>query len=339
MLKIFAWIFAVQAMQGFPIQGTFLNFYRDLSPEQWRQEFQDMREVDIKTVVVLSIGRLRSDPADPQGFSPAPEGFIYPSRYLTLREDRLELILSLADHQGMHVLLGSLQTETDWTDGTEFAALRTWNRRVAAEILQRYGQHPSLQGWYFTQELWMNWIKYYGVEYYGTTLLANWIADLKTLDSAKITTASVVFKQSPSGPMPGLKASELKKWTTHFLKAAPLDILMPQDGIGARSGAPSLNDLPAYYKSISRGIRAAHTNTALWDTIETFTSRAGLRGDQYPPANATRIQKQVTAVRPYVTGYVSWIFGDDMSPQATYYSAEANELNRQYQSLFHSQTR
>ena len=31
-----------------------------------------------------------------------------------------------------------------------------------------------------------------------------------------------------------------------------------------------------------------------------------------------------------MSGYVSWIFGDDMSPQATYYPVEASELNRHY---------
>jgi hypothetical protein len=42
---------------------------------------------------------------------------------------------------------------------------------VAQEVLQNYRQHPSLAGWYFTQELWLNWVKYYGSSYYGVTLL------------------------------------------------------------------------------------------------------------------------------------------------------------------------
>jgi hypothetical protein len=72
------------------------------------------------------------------------------------------MILSLADSNNMKVYLGSLQTEQDWATGIEFTALREYNKRVATEILQRYGHHPSLRGWYFTQEIWMNWVKYCG---------------------------------------------------------------------------------------------------------------------------------------------------------------------------------
>ncbi len=79
----------------------------------------------------------------------------------------------------MKVYLGSLQTATDCTDGTEFAALRAYNQRVATEVIQRYGRHSSLRGWYFAQEIWMNWVKEYGDCYDGTELLANWAADMK----------------------------------------------------------------------------------------------------------------------------------------------------------------
>jgi hypothetical protein len=320
------------------VQGTFLNFYRDLTPAQWGLEFDYMQEAGIDTVVALSVGRLRSDSADPLGFSLAPEGLLYPSRYLCasqpVKEDKLEMILSLADERGMDVFLGSLQTEMDWTVGTEFPALRAYNRRVAAEILERYGRHRSLQGWYFTQEIWMNWLKYYGPAYYGTRLLADWVSDLKSLDPAKSTSAAPVIKKIGTGPMPGLSAPELQRLTGSFLKATALDVLMPQDGIGAESGAPSINELPSYYRAMALGVEAAGTKTALWDTLETFRAVAGVGGERYPPADASRIKQQISAVGPYVSGYVSWIFGDDLSPQATYYPVEASELNRQYKSLF-----
>ena len=297
-----------------------------------------MQQAGIDTVVVLSVGRLRSDSADPLGFSLAPEGLLYPSRYLCasqpLKGDKLEMILSLADERGMGVFLGSLQTETEWTEGAEFPALRAYNRRVAAEILQRYGGHRSLQGWYFTQEIWMNWVKYYGAGYYGTRLLGDWVSDLKSLDPAKQTSAAPVIKKIGTGPMPGLTAPELQRWTTSFLKATGLDLLMPQDGIGAENGAPSISELPSYYRAMALGVAAAGRKTALWDTLETFKAIPGLGGERYPPADGTRIEQQITAVRPYVTGYVSWIFGDDLSPQATHYPVEAGKLNRQYKLLF-----
>jgi len=317
---------------AYPIQGTFLNFYRNLTPELWTLEFQYMRAVDINTVVVVSVGHLRLDLHDSSSFSLAPDGLLYPSAFVPAAErptrDLLQTILSLADQNGMNVYLGSLQTATDWTDGTEFAALRTYNQRVALEIIQRYGHHQSLRGWYFAQEIWMNWVKKYDTQYNGTSLLANWAADMKSIDPAKATTASVVVKKRGSGAMPGLTASELEVWTATLLQAARIDILMPQDGIGARQGAPSLDDLPEYFAAMRTAAQSA--NTSLWSAIETFTAKLNLTSEHFPPAPVARIQDQINKVSPYVSGYVSWIFGDDMSPQATYYPVEANELNRQY---------
>jgi hypothetical protein len=77
---------------------------------------------------------------------------------------------------------------------------------------------------------------------------------------------------------------------------------------------------------------AQSTNTALWSAVEAYTAAPNLTSERFPPASMSRIQEQVQKVSPYVSGYVSWIFGDDMSPQATYYPVEASDLNRQYQS-------
>jgi hypothetical protein len=66
------------------------------------------------------------------------------------------MILSLADASGMKVYLGSVQTLDDWTSDLEFAAIRKYNLHVAQEIVANYGRHPSFQGWYFTQDIWMN---------------------------------------------------------------------------------------------------------------------------------------------------------------------------------------
>lgn len=53
----------------------------------------------------------------------------------------------------------------------------------------------------------MNWVKYYMLNsgsYYGATLMANWVADMKQIDPTKITTAAVVFKEYGQYSMPGL---------------------------------------------------------------------------------------------------------------------------------------
>lgn len=330
--------YSPQVAGDYPLLGSFLNFYRNMPQALWAREFDWMRQISMNTIVVLSVGALRPDSTDPLGYSLSGEGLLYPSSLvdplIRPTEDRLEMILALADQRGMKVYLGSLQTWADWTTGLEFTVLREYNRRVAQEVLTRYRHHPSLAGWYFAQEIWMNWVKYYSPEYYGTTLLRDFVADMQALDATKPVCAAVVFKKEGYYSMPGLTPAELESVTGPFMQTSRLHILMPQDGAGAEAGAPPLAELPQYFQALKNGIANAATGAVLWTTVETFTAVANLSNDRYPPASALRIQGQVNAVRPYVTGYVNWIFGNDMSPQATYYPVEGSSLDRDYRWRF-----
>jgi hypothetical protein len=145
---------------------------------------------------------------------------------------------------------------------------------------------------------------------------------------------STVFKKDPYFSMPGLTPGELQTWATDFLQQTQIDVLMPQDGAGAEAGAPPLSELPAYFGAFYNARVATGNRTALWSITETFTAQQGLSSDRYPPGDALRIESQVNPIRPYVTGFVSWIFGDNMSEQATYYPVEASDLNRAYRSRF-----
>jgi hypothetical protein len=332
--------YSPQVAGDYPILGSFVHFYRNLTLPLWAKEFDEMKQIGMNTAVVLSIGALKPNAQDPNGYSLSGNGLLYPSAYVTPAEqpveDRLETILTLADQRGAKVYLGSLQTFEAWFNGTEFAALRDWNRKVAQEVLTRYGSHPSLEGWYFTQEVWLNWVKYYNDlsgTYYGTTLIKDFVTDMEALDPTKPVAAAVVFKKDGYGSMPGLSPAQLQSVSTQFLQTTRLQVFMPQDGIGAGDGAPSVEELPSYFQAM----RAAADGTGraiLWSTVETFTAVPNVSNDRFPPATALRIQSQVNAVRPYVTGYVNWIFGNDMSPQATYYPVEASKLNRDYRARF-----
>lgn len=330
--------YSSQQTGDFPLGGSFLNFYRNFPLSHWAQEFDWMRQISMSNIVVVAAGGLRPDSADSTGYSLSGEGLLYPSMQIdsSLRPttDRLEMILSLADQRGMKVYLGSLQTYNDWSTGTEFDALRKWNKLVAQEILANYGHHPSLEGWYFTQELWMNWIKYYGATYYGLGVMANYVTDMKSLDAKRPVSAAVVFKKDGYGAMPGIAVNEIAGLTQTLLTATQIAILMPQDGAGAEAGAPLVSDLPSYFEAMRNGIAGANTGAVLWSTVETFTAIPNVSNDRYPPASAGRIQSQVNSVRPYVSGFVNWIYGNDMSPQATYYPVEGSGLERDYRARF-----
>ncbi|MBV9505001.1 MAG: DUF4434 domain-containing protein [Acidobacteriia bacterium] len=322
----------IPAKSEFTLRGSFLMFDRDLPRELWGKEFDYMREAGMDTVVVLAVGHLHSDSADPLRYSPSPDGLLFPSRWVSSAhvDDRLEMVLSLADERGIKVYIGSLQTESDWTTGLELAALRAYNKRIAAEIVERYHSHRSFVGWYFPQEIWMNWVKYYGSGYYGTDSLRDFVADMREIDSHKLTAATVVFKKEGNGLMPALASDELESVMTGFLQTTRVDLLMPQDGAGAAAGAAPIAELPSYFAAMAKARDKSGAGTALLAIIETFTSAPGLSNDRYSPAGISRIEQQLNAVGPYVSGSISWIFGHDMSPQATYYPAEAGMLYREY---------
>jgi Domain of unknown function (DUF4434) len=316
----------------YPLLGSFLTFNRNMPSSLWSQDLEWMRLAGMSTIVILSVGSLKPDNTQPSGYSLV--GMLYPSAQGDPRDrnaaDRLEMILSLADERGMRVYLGSLQLVGVWESGLHSAGLRDYNRRVAEEVLRKYGHHPSLAGWYFTQEIWLNWVKYYGPQYEGTWLLQTFVQDMEELDPTKPVCTTVVFKKSADRTMPGLTPSEVEWVATDFLAAARLPILLPQDGAGAQAGAPPVSELPAYFQAFKNAARRAGAGTVLWSLVETFTAVPNENQDRFPGASAARIQAQVDAVRPYVSGYISWIFGNDMSPRAVYYPVEASELYRDY---------
>lgn len=139
--------YSPQATSDYPLMGSFLNFYRNFGEAQWSLEFSRMRQISMNTIVVVSVGALKPDASDPNGYNLSGEGLLYPSLLVPVEirptTNRLETILQLADQQGIKVYLGSLQTAGDWTTGMEFAALRDYNKRVAQEIVAAYGHHPS----------------------------------------------------------------------------------------------------------------------------------------------------------------------------------------------------
>ena len=114
---------------AFPLMGSFLNFYRNLGQSQWGLEFDRMREIDMNTVVIVSVGGLRPVTGNAAAYTLSGVGLLYPSELIPISErpvtDRLEMMLSLADQRGMKVYLGSLQTHQDWSRGLKFSAIRS----------------------------------------------------------------------------------------------------------------------------------------------------------------------------------------------------------------------
>lgn len=128
---------------------------RTLTDAQWGELVRAMHEIGMNVIVIQELFRHQmyagKHAIETEGYSGRA---FYPSRLFPGRMDELaardpvEAILAEADRHGMHVLMGvGLYAWFDFTPGS----LR-WHRRVASEVWELYGHHPSFFGFYVSEE-------------------------------------------------------------------------------------------------------------------------------------------------------------------------------------------
>lgn len=322
------------------ITGSFAMFDRNMTAQAWEKELSQQYAAGQRIIILPGCGRLMPSATDSTGYTVDPKSLIYPSFQfpaLPPVADNLDMLLSAADQLfGMQVYIGSLQTYGDWSTGAEFAALHKYDPIVAREIIALYGSHPSLRdrGWYFSHELWLNWVKYYGSSYYGIGELATYVASMKNIDAIAQVVSAVVFKEQPNGSMPGLSPKENGAMLAILVEKSDVAVVAPQDGAGAQAGAPPISMLASYYAAMHNAL-ANPINSGkvqLWSTLETFQAQfAGTESaNGWQPAPLTRILQQVAAEKLYVSQIVEFMYGWDMSEFATYTPVEADTLLTQY---------
>ena len=140
----------------------FKDGLEQMTDEDWRQHVFSMHKLGITTVLIQNTfdstryvhqHERTADTYDGTAFYDSR----YAPRYPRMKEeDPLEAILSAADECGMAVFPGvGLYA---WFDFSPESLV--WHKRVAAELYQRYGHHPSFYGFYVSEEI-------MGALYYG----------------------------------------------------------------------------------------------------------------------------------------------------------------------------
>jgi hypothetical protein len=134
--------------------------------------------------------------------------------------------------------------------------------------------------------------------------------------------------------MPGLSPNEAGTYLAMLASGSQVDVVAPQDGAGAQAGAPAVSELADYYSRMRAALETSIASGAvqLWTTTETF--QAAVTGTEsangWQPAPISRIKQQVAAEAPYVSQIIQFMYGWDMSPEATYTPVEADTLFAQY---------
>jgi hypothetical protein len=136
-------------------EGKFFNpELAMMTDRQWRELVRTMHAVDQNIMVITMVfenythrGKHKIETEGYHGKAYYPSK-LYPGRMPIASKDPLETIFSEADRLGMHVLPGiGSYAFLDYTPGA-----LAWSKRVADELWERYGHHPSFYGWYITPE-------------------------------------------------------------------------------------------------------------------------------------------------------------------------------------------
>ena len=128
---------------------------KKMTPDQWRELVRGMHEIGMNIIVPQELFRnqihagehsIETDGYPGRAFYPSK---LYPGRMPIETSDPMEAILTEADAQGMFVFVPvGLYAWFDFTAGS-----LDWHKKVATELWDLYGHHPSFYGWYISEEV------------------------------------------------------------------------------------------------------------------------------------------------------------------------------------------
>lgn len=128
---------------------------KKMTDAQWRQLVAGMHGIGMNIIVIQEV--FRNQVYDYEDSVIAQNGYqgrayypskLFPGRMPIAAKNPIGAILSEADRLGMHVFLGVGMYA--WFDYSP--ASLAWHERVAKELWEFYGHHPSFYGWYISEE-------------------------------------------------------------------------------------------------------------------------------------------------------------------------------------------
>ena len=150
------------------IDGAWFGFYhwsedegkywnseiKKMTDTQWDEMMSAQSKIGMNIIVIQEIFRnptayAHKHTMEQDGYKGIPyyPSTLYPGKVDLASEDPLEAILAAADKNNMHVFVGiGLYAWFDFS-----AESLRWHKKVADEVWQKYGHHPSFYGWYISE--------------------------------------------------------------------------------------------------------------------------------------------------------------------------------------------
>lgn len=151
------------------IDGAFLGFYhwseaegkywnadlKKMTDAQWGELMEAQNNLGMNIIVVQEVYRnpeayAHKHNIEQEGYKGIPyyHSNLYPGKVDIAADDPLEAVMAKADKTGMNVFVGlGMYAWFDFSKGS-----LEWHKKLADELWEKYGHHPSFYGWYVSEE-------------------------------------------------------------------------------------------------------------------------------------------------------------------------------------------
>jgi len=283
------------------MDGAFIGIYQGdkkaWSTERWRKELEYLHYVGMDTVIISTA--VYNTTA------------FYPNCSIsgtTTLDTTLTRILDITDSLGMSVIIGLYGESSSWSVNGQtpsyLTKLNNNSKKVADDLWSLYGSRTSFKGWYIQQEIDnLNW----QTETDRTNLVQYYFRPISDYCRAKNTTKWVCEANFFNDNLQS--AADYGTWWKKTLAdCTSLNLLIPQDGIGADH---------ATYTTVSSYFNALRTacttyNRLMWADIEAYESISN-----QGPTTIGRLTTQINVVSSYVSGITNWEYYSCLSPLNT----------------------
>lgn len=300
------------------LSGGFIQFWGSMkSPEsmseaQWQRFLQAMSDAKMRIIIT------QWSAYGSTTFVPRSDEFF----------DVTGALLRYAEKHDMDVYIG-LRDDKDWWTGWKDKAyldkLAEDTGRLAEEIHARYGRSPAFRGWYVPQE--MSNLAYDDAQLKNLSAYFRKVsAKCHELAPGKPVAISPFFNPRIEGQKWLVSASENGRNYRRFLENSGLDIVLLQDGAGARGiKKEEIGErIVPYFRELRKACDATHVQ--LWANAESFEIVPGQPDPQkFWPTDIDRLLEQIRQEAPYVDGrLITFDLFHYMNPYGDLHDGEAN---------------
>ncbi len=272
-----------------PIEGSWFEFQHisivegtpwnpaleKFTAAQWKDKVKELAEAGLRDLVLVNVA----------GHGKA----YYPSALMPQHrlgcDDPLEVVLSAADEYDVRFFVSN-GFFGDWTQAAflmKDAEVHRLRVKAMAEVVEKYGRHPSFYGWYYPNEI--------GIQGHYTDFFIAYV-NACSAEAHRLTPKAKTLI-APYGTRNVSADDEFVRQ----LERLDVDFVAYQDEVGVEK--TKVEESAAFYQRLLNLHKKAG-RSRLWADVEVFRFAGTVYKSALLPAPAERVIRQLEAVSPFV---------------------------------------